>query len=261
MHISFDLYPSYLRSFSSAIIPDRASRLCYDIHAMRNYSYRNEGGRRVGPFPQVRPEGSLEISSSTAKGSTGNKQMIVHHSREWSTWTEQEPASKQDIKAQIHYADDAIGTLQTWQMSYESIPILPVKSYRYDKLGPMQKHGRLKDGMIELTAANEGLPPMKLSSTNPLTSLYTLIERFQSKKTPSTIVDYLDDLTMLRPGLEITPLPDGKVEIEGSLADVHGFALVGPATLPLYIWMDVHSNVLAVIGRNVAYTLTEAKNV
>jgi hypothetical protein len=259
MHTSFDLYPSYLRRFNNDIAANRPLRLRYDLHAMRNYEYRNEGGKRVGPFPQVRLEGTLEIQSTT--NSIGKNSMTVKHSREWSTWTGQAPASKQDITAKIDYADDAIGTLQHWQMSYASTPILPVKSYRYDKLGPMQKHGRVKDGTIELTAASKGTSNMELASSSHVTSLYTLIERFQRSTIQPTTVDYLDDLTMLRPGLEITPLPDDTIEIEGVKTNVHGYALVGPAILPLFFWMDTHSNVLAVIGRNVAYTLTEAQNV
>ncbi|MDG1667762.1 MAG: hypothetical protein P8M62_03980 [Opitutae bacterium] len=258
MHTSFDIYPSYLRHFPNGIAASNPLRLRYDIHAMRNYAYRNEGGKRVGPFPQVRPEGSLEISSESSVN--GVKKMVIQHSREWSTWTGQEPASKQDITAQIHYADDAIGTLLNWRMSYTSSPILPVKSYRYDQLGPMQKHGRVKNRTIELTAARKGMPNMELGTSHSVTSLYTLIERFQLNKAQATTVDYLDDLTMLRPGLELTPLPDDTIEIEGTLTDVHGYALVGPAILPLFIWMDTHSNVLAAIGRNVAYTLTSAAN-
>jgi hypothetical protein len=115
MHTSFDLYPSYLRCFNNDIAANRPLRLRYDLHAMRNYEYRNEGGKRVGPFPQVRHEGTLEIQSTT--NSSGKNLMTVKHSREWSTWTGQAPASKQDITAKIDYADDAIGTLQHWQMS------------------------------------------------------------------------------------------------------------------------------------------------
>jgi hypothetical protein len=125
----------------------------------------------------------------------------------------------------------------------------------------MQKHGRVKNGIIELTAASKGTSNMELASSSHVTSLYTLIERFQRSTIQPTTVDYLDDLTMLRPGLEITPLPDDTIEIEGVKTNVHGYALVGPAILPLFFWMDTHSNVLAVIGRNVAYTLTEAQNV
>ncbi len=102
---------------------------------------------------------------------------------------------------------------------------------------------------------------MQLNTRYPVTTLYTLIERFQSGNAAATTVDYLDDLTMLRPGLAITALPDDTIEIEGVPTKLHGYALVGPAILPLFIWMDEHSNVIAVIGRNVAYTLIEAENV
>ena len=146
-------------------------------------------------------------------------------------------------------------------MSYSSTPILPVKSYKYNELGPMLKHGRIKQGMIELTAGREGVSNIQLNTRYPVTTLYTLIERFQSGNAVATTVDYLDDLTMLRPGLAITALPNDTIEIEGVPTSLHGYALVGSAILPLFIWMDEHSNVIAVIGRNVAYTLIEAENV
>ena len=102
---------------------------------------------------------------------------------------------------------------------------------------------------------------MQLNTRYPVTTLYTLIERFQSGNAAATTLDYLDDSTMLRPGLAITALPDDTIEIEGVPTSLHGYALVGSAILPLFIWMDEHSNVIAVIGRNVAYTLIEAENV
>ena len=259
MHTSFDLYPSYFRRFSKSVDDKQSLRLRFDIHAMRNYAFYNEGGKRTGPFPQVRHEGSLEIKCKTTP--TRSKYMDVHHSREWSTWTGQAPSSKQDIIAKVHYADDATGTLKNWEMSYSSTPILPVKSYKYNELGPMLKHGRIKQGMIELTASREGVSNIQLNTMHPVTTLYTLIERFQSDNAVATTVDYLDDLTMLRPGLAITTLPDDTIEIEGVPTKLHGYALVGPAILPLFIWMDERSNVIAVIGRNVAYTLIEAENV
>ena len=125
----------------------------------------------------------------------------------------------------------------------------------------MLKHGRIKQGMIELTACREGVSNTQLNTRYPVSTLYTLIERFQSGNVAATTVDYLDDLTMLRPGLAITALPDDTIEIEGVPTKLHGYALVGPAILPLFIWMDERSNVIAVIGRNVAYTLVEAQNV
>ena len=259
MHTSFDLYPSYFRRFPKSVDGNQSLRLRFDIHAMRNYAFYNEGAKRTGPFPQVRHEGSLEIKCKTTP--TRSKYMDVHHSREWSTWTGQAPSSKQDIIAKINYTDDATGTLQNWEMSYSSTPILPVKSYKYKELGPMLKHGRIKQGMIELTASREGVSNMQLNTRYPVTTLYTLIERFQSGNAAATTVDYLDDLTMLRPGLAITALPDDTIEIEGVPTKLHGYALVGPAILPLFIWMDERSNVIAVIGRNVAYTLIEAENV
>ena len=259
MHTSFDLYPSYFRRFPNSVDCNQSLRLRYNIHAMRNYAFYNEGAKRTGPFPQVRHEGSLEIKCKTTP--TRSKYMDVHHSREWSTWTGQAPSSKQDIIAKVHYADDATGTLKNWEMSYSSTPILPVKSYKYNELGPMLKHGRIKQGMIELTASREGVSNIQLNTMHPVTTLYTLIERFQSDNAVATTVDYLDDLTMLRPGLAITTLPDDTIEIEGVPTKLHGYALVGPAILPVFIWMDERSNVIAVIGRNVAYTLIEAKNV
>ena len=259
MHTSFDLYPSYFRRFPKSVDGNQSLRLRFDIHAMRNYAFYNEGAKRTGPFPQVRHEGSLEIKCKTTP--TRSKYMDVHHSREWSTWTGQAPSSKQDIIAKINYTDDATGTLQNWEMSYSSTPILPVKSYKYNGLGPMLKHGRIKQGMIELTASREGVSNMQLNTRYPVTTLYTLIERFLSGNAAATTVDYLDDLTMLRPRLAITALPDDTIEIEGVQTSLHGYALVGPAILPLFIWMDERSNVIAVIGRNVAYTLIEAENV
>ena len=259
MHTSFDLYPSYFRRFPKPLDGNQSLRLRYDIHAMRNYAFYNEGAKRTGPFPQVRHEGSLEIKCKAT--STRSKYMDVYHSREWSTWTGQAPSSKQDIIAKINYTNDATGTLQNWEMSYSSNPILPVKSYKYKELGPMLKQGRIKQGMIELTAGREGVSNIQLNTRYPVTTLYTLIERFLSGNAAATTVDYLDDLTMLRPGLAITALPDDTIEIEGVPTSLHGYALVGSAILPLFIWMDEHSNVIAVIGRNVAYTLIEAENV
>ena len=259
MHTSFDLYPSYFRRFPKSVDGNQSLRLRFDIHAMRNYAFYNEGAKRTGPFPQVRHEGSLEIKCKTTP--TRSKYMDVHHSREWSTWTGQAPSSKQDIIAKINYTDDATGTLQNWEMSYSSTPILPVKSYKYKGLGPMLKQGRIKQGMIEVTSGREGVSNMQLNTRYPVSTLYTLIERFQSGNAAATTVDYLDDLTMLRAGLAITALPDDTIEIEGVSTSLHGYALVGSAILPLFIWMDEHSNVIAVIGRNVAYTLIEAENV
>ena len=259
MHTSFDLYPGYFRRFPNSVDGNKSFRLRYNIHAMRNYAFYNEGAKRTGPFPQVRQEGSLDIQCKVT--SSSSKYMEVYHSREWSTWTGQAPSSKQDIIAKIHYADDATGTLRDWEMSYSSTPILPVKSYKYNELGPMLKRGRIKEGMIELTASHEEAKNRQLYTKHPVTTLYTLIERFQSGSIVATTVDYLDDLTMLRPGLEITALPNDTIEIEGVPTKLHGYALVGPAILPLFIWMDERSNVIAVIGRNVAYTLIEAENV
>ena len=259
MHTSFDLYPSYFRRFPKSVDGNQSLRLRFDIHAMRNYAFYNEGAKRTGPFPQVRHEGSLEIKCKTTP--TRSKYMDVHHSREWSTWTGQAPSSKQDIIAKINYTDDATGTLQNWEMSYSSTPILPVKSYKYNGLGPMLKHGRIKQGMIEVTSGREGVSNIQLNTRYPVSTLYTLIERFQSGNAAATTVDYLDDLTMLRPGLAITALPDDTIEIEGVPTKLDGYALGGPVIWPLFIWMDELSNVIAVIGRNVAYTLIEAENV
>lgn len=259
MHLSFDLYPSYLKNFSATFDADSEFCLRYDIHAMRNYEYRTENGKRTGPFPQVRPEGSLEIKR-TKPTSVSAAELEVQHIREWATWTNQDPACRQSLLAHIQYANNAVGSPARWQMSYSSVPILPVKSYRFSELGPMHKVGTARDTRIRISCA-KGMKPMEYITKAPLTTLYTLIERLQSGNATSGRVDYLDDLTMLRPGLELTPLPDDEIEIEGSLQSLHGYALVGPAILPLYFWMDSSNRVLAIIGRNVAYTLTSAENI
>lgn len=256
MHLSFDLYPSYLRSFGVAPLDGVASRQHYAIHAMRNYAYRTENGRREGPFPQVRPEGSLVLECLKPRTMTSLRSMEVTHVRSWSTWTGQEHSSKQTISAKIDYAANATGSPGKWELCYQSDPILPVKSYRYSKLGPMQQIGHRSGNAITISTSDSG-QDRKYQAQHLTTSLYTLIERLQASAVESGTVDYLDDLTMFRPGLEITPLPDQRMEIEGSTEDLHGFALVGPALLPLYFWQNSNNHVVAIIGRNVAYTLTE----
>ena len=104
MHISFDLYPSYLRRMEKAIDPSADYQLNFDIHAMRNYEYREEGGKRVGPFPQVRNEGSLDLKCSAASADDELRFIDAKHVRSWSTWTNQDHASKQTIEAHIEYA-------------------------------------------------------------------------------------------------------------------------------------------------------------
>ena len=256
VHLSFDLYPSYLRSFEVAPLDGVASRQRYAIHAMRNYAFRTENGIRKGPFPQVRPEGNLELVCLKAPASTSLRSMEATHLRSWSTWTGQKHSSKQSITAKIDYAANATGSPGKWELLYQSDPILPVKSYRYSKIGPMQQTGRRSGNAITIRTTDSG-QDRRYQAQHSTTSLYTLIERLQAGAVKPGPVDYLDDLTMFRPGLEITPLPDQRMEIEGSMEELHGFALVGPALLPLYFWQNSNNHVLAVIGRNVAYTLTE----
>ena len=216
MHLSFDLYPSYLRDFTESMQATAAYSLHYDIHAMRNYEYRNEGGKRVGPFPQVRKEGSLQLSCQKPASGSSIRSMNVSH-------------------------------------------ILPVKSFRLNKLDPIEHSGTRSGDQIRIqTGAN--FTTRKYTANHPATTLYTLIERLHAGAVNAGLVDYLDDLSMFRPGLEITPLPKQKMEIENRVQELHGFALVGPALLPLYFWQNEHNHVLAVIGRNVAYTLTEIQN-
>ena len=121
MHISFDLYPNYLRNFDQSI-PSRSNyRLLYDIYAMRNYEYRKEEGRRIGPFPQVRKEGSLELICQGTAINNRTRKISVRHERSWSTWTNQPHASKQTIDAEIDYTSgdiDATVSMRSW--SYTS---------------------------------------------------------------------------------------------------------------------------------------------
>lgn len=256
MHLSFDLYPSYLRSFSEAPLAGVASRQEYAIHAMRNYAYRTEQGQRVGPFPQVRQEGSLTLECQKPGSNPTLRSMQAIHTRSWSTWTGQEHSSKQTISTKIDYAANATGSPGKWQLSYRSDPVPPVKSYRYSALEPIQQRGQRSGKDVEISTTESG-QVRRYKAQHPTTCLYTLIERLQSGEVQPGPVDFLDDLTMFRPGLEITPLPDQRMEIEGSTEDLHGFALVGPALLPLYFWQNLNNHVLAIIGRNVAYTLTK----
>ncbi|HBO58028.1 MAG TPA: hypothetical protein DD622_06265 [Opitutae bacterium] len=255
MHLSFDLYPSYFRNFSESVLPKKEYQLSYAIHAMRNYTYRTEGGKRTGPFPQVRQEGSLVLNCPSITGAGKTRQLNVVHTRAWSTWTGQKPSSKQTINASIKYASNHVGSLEEWNLSYKSEPILPVKSYRYNALGPVKQYGRCSGPSIEVSSSKSG-NIRTYTANHTVTSLYTLIERLQAGAVQLGKVDYFDDLTMFRPGLEIVSLPQQKMEIQGKLQNLHGYALVGPAILPLYFWQDELNHVLAVIGRNVAYTLT-----
>lgn len=258
MHLSFDLYPSYLRAFEGSFDTTGAFRLNYQIHAMRHYAYRTEGGRRVGPFPQVRSEGSLALSRSAQDINADRCSLDVQHTRSWSTWTNQDHASKQTLRARLNYQNDTFGSLNDWHFSYVSEPILPVKSYRYNQLGPMQRSGQVIDQQIELSGPADRAP-LQQRAHAPVTSLYSLIERLQSGSLKAGKVDYLDDLSMFRPGQELCALPTQELEINGSAQELHGYALVGPALVPLYFWMDRAKRVLAIIGHNVAYTLTEAE--
>ena len=255
MHLSFDLYPSYLRDFSDSVLPQKEYQLSYSIHAMRNYAYRTEGGKRTGPFPQVRPEGSLVLDCPSITDAGKARTLNAVHTRAWSTWTGQKPSSKQTITASVSYTSNDVGSPQDWSLSYKSEPILPVKSYRYNALGPVKHRGRCGGNLIELSSIKSS-NMRQYTPKHQVTCLYTFIERLQAGKVQLGKVDYLDDLTMFRPGLEIVSLPQQRIEVQGKLQNLHGYALVGPAILPLYFWQDEHDHVLAVIGRNVAYTLT-----
>ena len=179
VHLSFDLYPSYLRSFEVAPLDGVASRQRYAIHAMRNYAYRTENGIRKGPFPQVRPEGNLELVCLKAPASTSLRSMEATHLRSWSTWTGQKHSSKQSITAKIDYAANATGSPGKWELLYQSDPILPVKSYRYSKIGPMQQTGRRSGNAIPIRPTDSG-QDRRYQAQHSTTSLYTLIERLQA---------------------------------------------------------------------------------
>lgn len=256
MHISFDLYPSFLRSFDHSIPSTSNYRLLYNIHAMRNYEYRKEEGRRVGPFPQVRKEGSLELICQGTAINDRTRKLSVQHVRSWSTWTNQAHASKQTINAEIDYAANDLGSPRKWSLSYRSEPILPVKSYRYNSLDPMYQSGKRIGHEIEIRTHGSSVV-RQYKAKNDVVSLYTLTERLYANSVNTGLVDYIDDLSMFRPNMEIVALPDQLIEIEGSLEDLHGFALVGPAFLPLYFWQNAQNHVLAIIGRNVAFTLKD----
>ena len=254
MHISFDLYPGYLRNFDQTI-PSRSNyRLLYDIHAMRNYEYRKEEGRRVGPFPQVRKEGSLELFCQGTKINDQTRKLSVQHERSWSTWTNQPHSSKQTIDAQIDYSARELGSPEQWSLVYRSEPILPIKSFRYNSLDPLYQYGKRIGRDIEIRTRGSSVV-RRYKAKNDVVSLYTLTERLHANTVNTGLVDYLDDLSMFRPNMEIVALPEQLIEIEGSLEDLHGFALVGPAFLPLYFWQNTQNHVLAIIGRNVAFTL------
>lgn len=259
MHQSFDLYPGYLRHFDDAFDPAKPYRIEYEIHAQRNYKkWRDENGKQIVE-PQVRSEGSLVIERSSAAKTGELVQLTVEHVRAWRTWTDAEPAVKQILRADIDYTADAIGSLNKWNMTYHSIPIPPVKFYKFEELPPFAKTGSVGGNRVTITGA-EGTPPAIHELGHAPTSLYTLMDAVQSGRIKTGHVDYLDDLTMFRPGLEICTLPDSENEIEGHQHIMKGHALVGPALLPQYIWQDEQSRIHAVIGRNVAYVLTKAVN-
>ena len=257
MLLSFDLYPQYLKRFSGAFNSKKATRLRYQIHAMRNYAYRTENGKRTGPFPQVRPEGSLELETNNADLKQ-SKTLQVRHIRSWSTWTNQKHSSAQTLEARIRYEAKNYGHPSEWDMRYRSDPVLPVKSYRYTATAPFQHKGFTSEKKISIQGDSK--TPIEYKFQSPLSTFYTLIDCMQSGAVKPGTIDYLDDLTMFRPGLNLLELPDQTIEIEGTPTDLHGFALAGPAILPLYFWMDSQSRILAIIGRNVAYTLTHAEN-
>jgi hypothetical protein len=186
--------------------------------------------------------------------------MQVRHVRSWSTWTNQKHSSAQTIEALIQYESNPYGTPLKWNMRYRSDPILPTKSFRFSASEPFQQQGKVSNGKIEIHCQSSQKAPATYQHTQTLTTFYTLIERMQYGAIKIGKVDYLDDLTMFRPKMQLIQLPNESIEIEGSMTDLHGYALVGPAILPLYFWMDSSSRVLAAIGRNVAYTLTHARN-
>ena len=259
MHASFDLYPGYLRHFDGAFDPSKPYRVRYDLHAQRNYKkWRDESGKQIVE-PQVRPEGSLMIERPAPSDKSGPSILSVEHVRAWRTWTDQEPAVQQILKATIHYTPDGCGTLKQWEMTYHSVPILPVKFYEFDELPPFPKSGTVDGEKVRITGA-EGLASAEHALGNSPSSLYTMVDTLQSGRVEPGWIDYLDDLTMFRPGLEIHRLQDSKNTVEGHKHKLTGYALVGPAILPQYFWMDEGSRVLAIIGRNVAYTLTGAEN-
>jgi hypothetical protein len=258
VHPSFDLYPSYLRSFATAFDPEKPYRLKYDLHAQRNYVYVTKNGKRV-PEPQVRPEGSLEIDCFSFGTAASSGKIAIRHVREWSIWTDQDFSSRQIIDATIHYKRDATGSLRRWEMSYTTEPVPPPKPYRFNKLESPQKNGAVVGRRIRVSGM-EGSPPASYPQTAPATSLYTLIDTLSLGAEKKAKVDLMDDLTMYRPGLELVALGESTVAINGEPTVLHGNALVGAGTLPFYFWKDAEGRVLAVIGRNVAYTLTSAEN-
>ena len=80
------------------------------------------------------------------------------------------------LQASIHYRLDDTGTLARWKLDYTSTPVLPVKSFRLNKLSPFAKAGTVQDREITLTGT-AGTSPQRMTSRAPLTSLYTLVER------------------------------------------------------------------------------------
>jgi hypothetical protein len=159
----------------------------------------------------------------------------------------------------VYYRQDSVGSLSRWNLDYATTPVLPVKAFRLNKLSPFAKSGSHQDSELTLTGA-PGTPPRKQATTAPLTSLYTLIERLQATEPPRLTVDLMDDLTMLRPGLILRPMPAEHLSIEGVDQELRGYALVGPALMPTWFWLDASSRVVAVVARNLAYTLTSVRN-
>lgn len=253
MHPCFDLYATYLRRLEAPFDPGQAFELTYAIHSMRSYAPEKQPSGSMKSVPQVRTEGTLRM----VRPDPGRGLLRVEHTRSWGTWLNQAPASEQVLQARVEYRRDAVGSLIRWAMDYASTPILPVKSFRLSKLEPFAQTGSHRGRELTLQGA-DGTPPRTQATGAPLTSLYTLIERLQCTTPVRQTVDLLDDLTMLRRGLTLRPMPSERVVVAGDEQALRGCALVGPAIMPLYFWLDAESRVVAIIGRNLAYTLMEA---
>jgi len=256
MNPHFDLYPNYLRSFETSFDPQKAFKLQFDIQAMRSYKMiKNDSGKWINT-PQVRKEGSLSIHRPDA----ANGVLKVEQRRFWSTWLDQEPATEQIFKALVSYNQDTIGSLKQWEMTYTTTPILPVKSFKFNALAPLRKAGRVEGNRMITEGVNGALPHEQILDTS-LSSLYSLIERIPVIRPERCQLEVLDDLTMRRPGLSLRPVGTETVDVEGQATNLQGWALLGPAMMPMTFWLDDHNRIIAIIGRNLAYTLVSATNI
>ncbi len=251
----FELYGEHVKAFSGGFDPGKPLELSYTIHSMRSYAPEKWPDGSIRMTPRVKQEGTLRLVRPDPR----RGRLLVHHTRRWSTWLNEEPAVEQLLEATVNYRLDEVGRLERWNVAYTTTPVPPVKSYRFDALKTLNKKGAWEAGQVSVQGDTDRAPRREKTS-HALTSLYTLIERIPLTMPKRLRVDLMDDLTMLRRGVTLRPYEPTRMDVEGREQTLQGYALVGPAMMPMYFWMDDARRVVAVVGRNVAYTLAEAVN-